>query len=700
MPIASVSDLIECLTRYRLLEPVQRDELDLVLRARFTDPRTLARELVLREWLTPYQVNHIFQGNPNDLVLGSYVLLERLTESGLGQLFKARHLHMKRTVALQVVRPELLKDPRAVERFYGEIQAVSQLSNQHLVAAYDAGPIADTHFFAMEYVEGIDLERQIQQGGPLAVDQACEYVRQTALGLQHAFERGLLHHDLRPANLLVTRNGERGARGAGESSSSFDTRNGPVIKVRNLGLTLIRQHTKNTRLLVGAAEDDQPPPDYLAPERAAGGRGDVRSELYSLGGTFYFLLTGQVPFSGGSAEEKVRRHQAETPAPVEALRPEVPPPVAALVARLLAKDPAQRLALPREVAEFLSPEPVAETAAQTLAAAPKGPSPVRRRPRRGLVLAGAVLAAGLCLAVFLLARSRSNPGKATGSEEPVLIDPFVVVPANRPWHDTHIDLAAGDVVALLAEGWWRGGSRKAGCSPEGDRTQPADRTVLRDANPMALIGWVGGADAPFVIGVRKVYTAKTGGRLFVQANDLDLKDNTGEVHLQIKGGQPNPTPAAAWQVGYGKFDLKTKRVENFLPLPFWPQAGRWQPGREMPFQQFGYLGIARGDAGHPGPKPEFSLVRRWQAPRDGVIAFSGTLNHPQEGGDGVRARLISSRLGELAKPWIAHHAKVETNVARVEVRRGDALDAIVDNRRTDAHDSYIWMFTVRWGEGP
>ena len=212
MPIETVSDLVQFLTRYPLLEPVQRDELDWLLKARFTDPRTLAKELLLREWLTPYQVNQVLQGHGTDLMLGSYLLLERLTEGALGQLFKARHLHMKRTVALQVVRPELLKDPLAVEHFYGEIQAVSQLSHQHLVAAYDAGPIGNTHFFAMEYVEGIDLERQIQYGGPLAVDQACEFIRQTALGLQHAFERGLLHHDLRPANLLVTRSGERASR--------------------------------------------------------------------------------------------------------------------------------------------------------------------------------------------------------------------------------------------------------------------------------------------------------------------------------------------------------------------------------------------------------------------------------------------------------------------------------------------------------
>lgn len=715
MSIASVTDLIQCLTRYPLLEPAQRDELDWILKARFTDPRILAKELVLREWLTPFQVNQLFQGHITELMLGSYVLLERLTEGGIGQLFKARHLHMKRVVALQVVRPELLKDPRAVERFYSEIQAVSQLSHQHLVASYDAGPIADTHFFAMEYVEGLDLERQVQNGGPLAIDQASEFIRQTSVGLQHAFERGLVHHDLRPSNLLLARSLAAGPPTANSDRKPRSDSSGTAcIKVRNLGLTLIRQHTKNTRLLVGTAADQSPPlPDYLAPERAGGAPGDVRSELYSLGCTFYFLLTGRPPFPGGSAEEKIHRHQTEVPASVESLRPEVPPALASLVARLLAKEPTERYAFPREVARALGAEPVDPVDSAIAPALPIGPrapadftaSPPKTAGRtartkarpRWFGLAGAGVAATIVLlSCFALFRGNGSQVATPTREE--ANDISIMVQANQPWQDTQIDVNAGEAVALLATGWWRGGPRKEGCSPEGHSKQPADRNLVHNANAMALIGWVSGEGAPFVIGAHKVYSPKISGRLFVQANDLEVKDNSGQIQLEITGGQATTRPAVLWQVGYGHYKPGIKQVENFRLLPYWPQAGCWQPGPDRPYNQFGYLFMGPDGSGHTGPNHQFAVVRRWLVPRDGVIAVSGTITHGQKDGDGVSARLVSSRLGELAKPWLVHNTKVETNLPRIEVRRGDVLDAVVDCRGNDSADTFSWPLTARWSE--
>src|SRR5262249_45646824 len=159
-----------------LLRPEQMEELADQLSARFPEARALARELLQREWLTPYQVNRLLPGRGTELLLGPYVVLDRLGEGGTGQVFKAWHRSMERLVALKVIRRELLNDPEVVGRFYREIQIVSQLSHPNIVHAYDAGPIAGTHCLVMEYVEGTDLAKLVKQSGPLPVARACDYI--------------------------------------------------------------------------------------------------------------------------------------------------------------------------------------------------------------------------------------------------------------------------------------------------------------------------------------------------------------------------------------------------------------------------------------------------------------------------------------------------------------------------------------------
>src|SRR5271156_3295164 len=190
MPVESVANLVESLRRIRLLAPSQLEEVVRDLQHRFRDPRALARALIERDWLTPYQANQLLQGSGQDLVLGSYIVLQRIHETYIGTVFKAQHQHMKRLAALTVVRESLLRQPEAVERFYQEIQAASQLIHPHILCAFDAGPIGPTHFFAMEYVEGIDLNQLVKQTGPLSPDIAATFVRQAAVGLHHAGLRG------------------------------------------------------------------------------------------------------------------------------------------------------------------------------------------------------------------------------------------------------------------------------------------------------------------------------------------------------------------------------------------------------------------------------------------------------------------------------------------------------------------------------
>lgn len=263
MPIDSVPALVVALRESKLLEPNQLKELD-GLQAKFADPRAMIRELVQREWLTPFQANMLFQGHGANLVLGPYILLARINDSPLGQVYKARHRRMNRLVALKVIRAELLARPEAVAKFYEETQIISQLSDPHLVHAYDAGPIGQTHFFAMEYVEGIDLEVLVTQAGPLGPAVAGDFVMQTAQGLQHAHERNLTHGDLKPANLLVTRTlsqvGGTNASTSAQSILSAAAGGGALVKINNLGLAFLQAPGAG-----GAAPAGQPAPDYLAP---------------------------------------------------------------------------------------------------------------------------------------------------------------------------------------------------------------------------------------------------------------------------------------------------------------------------------------------------------------------------------------------------------------------------------------------------
>src|SRR5262249_529766 len=153
----------------------------------------LATELVTRGVLTQFQVNQIFQGYGHDLVLGPYRLLEEIGEGGMGFVFKAYHARLNRVVALKMIREELLANqPDAMRRFQREAQAVAALMHPNVVVLYDADEINGIHFLAMEYIEGTDLARKVQQEGPLPVPLACDYVRQAAQGLQHAHEAGLV----------------------------------------------------------------------------------------------------------------------------------------------------------------------------------------------------------------------------------------------------------------------------------------------------------------------------------------------------------------------------------------------------------------------------------------------------------------------------------------------------------------------------
>src|SRR5262245_5750295 len=203
----SVATFIETLLESQVLDPAQQAEFARAGLAHSGDLGVLTDELLRRGWLTRFQLTQMQTGRSKDLVRGPYVLLESLGAGGMGRVFKARHRRMRRVVALKFIHEDLISNPLAVQRFYREVEAVARLSHPNIVMAFDIGEVEGSHFFATEYVEGVDLRTLIGRGGPLPEGWACEAMRQSALGLQHAHLRGVIHRDIKPANLLLARDG-------------------------------------------------------------------------------------------------------------------------------------------------------------------------------------------------------------------------------------------------------------------------------------------------------------------------------------------------------------------------------------------------------------------------------------------------------------------------------------------------------------
>jgi WD40 repeat protein len=288
-----------------------------------------------------------------------YRILAPLGAGGMGAVFKAEHRLMERIVAVKVIRQDLISNPQASERFRQEVKAAARLSHPNIVTAHDADQAGDVHFLVMEYIEGISLDRYVRQHGPLPVVLACDLIRQAALGLQHAHERGMIHRDIKPANLLLTP--------------------GRQLKILDFGLARFVSEAGGGPGTITAFGVVIGTPDYMAPEQASQARrADIRADIYALGCTFYYLLTGQAPFPGGTALEKLLLHQHQQPAPLAQVRADVPTEVARVVERMMAKDPNQRFQAPREVVRAL------DTLAVT-ARPPERPTVELPRPARPAV---------------------------------------------------------------------------------------------------------------------------------------------------------------------------------------------------------------------------------------------------------------------------------------------------------------------------
>src|SRR5690349_6616166 len=284
MPVpATIDEFLDLVQKSGVADGSRIEALVQKHRADGTLPAELGKfaTLMVRDGLLTYfQADQLLQGKWKRFFIGKYKVLERIGTGGMGQVFLCEHKLMRRRVAVKVLPAAKAADPSSLERFYREARAVAALDHPNIVRAYDIDQDEGLHFLVMEYVDGTNLQDLVKKFGPLDVLRACHYVYGAAVGLQHAFELGLVHRDIKPANVLIDRSG--------------------VVKILDMGLArffnddedaLTRKYDET---VLGTA-------DYLAPEQALDSHAvDIRADIYGLGGTFFYLLTGQPPFPEGT----------------------------------------------------------------------------------------------------------------------------------------------------------------------------------------------------------------------------------------------------------------------------------------------------------------------------------------------------------------------------------------------------------------
>ncbi len=278
-----------------------------------------------------------------------YRIFGRCGSGGMGVVYRSEHRLMGRIVALKVIRPRLLQVNDAVDRFRREVKAASMLAHPNIVATYDAEETQGVHFLVMEFVEGRNVAAVIAEQGPLTVETACDFALQTAQGLEHIHERGMVHRDVKPQNLMLTPQGAI-------KILDFDLSKFPFEIEGDEPSTPYAGHLPRESGCLTSASASFGTPDYVAPEQAADARStDIRGDIYALGMTLYFLLTGRPPFPGKDILDKLRGHAERSPRPISHFRDDVPKRLVNVIAKMTAKHPADRFHAPHEVVQALRP---------------------------------------------------------------------------------------------------------------------------------------------------------------------------------------------------------------------------------------------------------------------------------------------------------------------------------------------------------
>jgi serine/threonine protein kinase len=299
------------------------------------DSGIVSSTLIEAGLLTEWQTEKLLEGRHRGFFVGKYKVLDQLGSGGMGSVYLAQHRVMRHRVAIKVLPKILLaKDAGYLERFFQEARAAARLNHPNVVRAFDIDQEGEMHFLVMDYIAGEDLQKKVAREGPLEFRQAAEFARQAALGLAHAHGHGLVHRDVKPSNLIVDRQG--------------------TVKLLDLGLARMSDD-ESPSLTVAGGNDMLGTADYLSPEQALDSHGiDHRADIYSLGCTLYYLLTGKPPFPDGTLAQRIMNHQTARPSSIRNVRPDAPTELCAICDKMMAKKPAERHQSADDVAQALA----------------------------------------------------------------------------------------------------------------------------------------------------------------------------------------------------------------------------------------------------------------------------------------------------------------------------------------------------------
>lgn len=501
------------------------------------DPKVLAARLVQNGTLTRFQAQSLLQGRYRNFIVGKYRVLEPIGAGGMSKVYLGEHTAMGHRVALKILPASRVKDPSLVERFHREARAIAALNHPNIVRAHDIDKEESFYYIVMDYVEGLNLDDLVKRRGPLDPEHAAYYIDQAADGLQHIHEAGMVHRDIKPGNLLLDRAG--------------------TVRILDLGLArfltnrrdqLTEKYDENT--ILGTA-------DFLSPEQGLKSHTvDIRADIYSLGATLYYLLTGRTPYEGGTVTQKLLAVQLKDPTPLISIRPELPPGLVAVVETMMVKKPDERYQTPGEVCEALAP--------WTQNPPPPPPSEIMPRvtvsphrtppPTPGLDQSAQPTLGAASTLRNTGASARKKMGRTTRLTE-----------ARRPvWKRRRLLIALGSALALaLILLVWRPW-RAAQPNPAGDDTvaagnqRPAVPVELPSPPPGSLVVAAAGAEPRYPTVAAALAAAKPG-----QRTTILIRNPVHQEQLSLAGSkatnvtiESHPGMTATWVPPPGAPDNK------------------------------------------------------------------------------------------------------------------------------------------------
>jgi serine/threonine protein kinase len=333
---AGVDSFLKTIVRSGLLSKVElRAVLSTIPSQQLQAPQQLAKQLIRIGKLSWFQAHKLLQGAAAGLMIESFEVVAPIGKGGMGMVYLSRDRRDGRLLALKILPPKKAKrEERMLARFRREMDISRRVSHRHIAQTLATGEFQGVHYIAMEYIPGQTLYRLVTDRGPVGVPLAARLFAEAAAGLEYAHGRGVIHRDLKPSNIMVTPSGH--------------------AKILDLGLALIEGEIQQPREIIGGQGYVVGSMDYIAPEQTKDAVNvDARADIYGLGCTMYFALTGRPPFPGGTAKEKIQRHRKDEPTPLRQLNPSLPERFAALVAKMMAKNLAERYRHAADVREAL-----------------------------------------------------------------------------------------------------------------------------------------------------------------------------------------------------------------------------------------------------------------------------------------------------------------------------------------------------------